>query len=245
MIRTLCVLLIASCVFIQTTNALEAIVALKTTKSVDIKALKNVAGVAAVYRLGPEGWFYSVDGRGTELQHPWNFVVVGNGFKDKSAQEAFLSEVSGMSFVELYAGYRLSVSSLYDADKLNKMMKKADPKHFVKRPMKAASPLPDCRVIDLKKGERLILMSMSRTDKTKAAMKMARELVLRGFPPLGVSYKYVGEVDSSEVWEDFSIMDFIDVKTWCEHVQSQFAKDIGPIFARAMKAVAGGLVVQV
>lgn len=245
MIATFSVLVLACSVFIQTTAALEAIVALKTTDAVDIQALKDIVGVDAVYRFGPASWFYSVDGRGKELQHPFNYIVVGKGFKDEAAQEAFLSEVSGMSFVELYAGYRLSDPSFHSADKLNTIMKKADPKHFVKRPMKAASPLPDCPTIDLKKGERLIFVQMNRKGDGKAWTKMFGELIFRGFPPLRVSYKYVGLVDSSDVWDDVWIMDFVDVKTWCEYAQSQFAKDLGPIFALAFKGVAAGLAAQV
>ena len=117
-------LLIFVCsIFIQNTVALEAIVALKTTDAVDIKALKNVAGVSSVYRVKPL-WFFSFDKKGQELNHAFNYVVVGKGLKDAAAQDALMSEVSGMDFVKLFAGYRLSPRpDGIDADKLNDMMK--------------------------------------------------------------------------------------------------------------------------
>jgi len=238
-------LLIATlCPFIQETVALEALVALKTTDAVDIKALKNVPGVSSVYRVMPF-FFFSPDERGRELNHPWNYIVVGSGLKDGAAQDAMMSQVSGMDFVELFAGYRLSAPSSFGADKLNDIIKKADPKHFVKRPMKPASPKPDCPTIDLKKGEKLKLIGMQRNGEKDAVAKMANELLLKVFPPLGVSYKYTGQVDSSRFWNFITIMDWVDTATWCEYGQSQWAKDAEAMFAKALEGVAQALAVEV
>jgi len=238
-------LLIATCcLFIQETVGLEAIVALKTTDAVDIQALKNVPGVSSVYRVMPF-LFWSPDGKGGELNHPWNYVVVGSGLKDGAAQDAMMSQVSGMDFVELFAGYKLSVPFGFGADKLNDIIKKADPKHFVKRPMKQASPKPYCPTIDLKKGDKLKLIAFQRMGEKDAATRMANELMLKIFPPLGLSYKYAGNVDSSRFWKLVSITDWVDTATWCEYVQSQWAKDAGPMFAKAFNAVADALAVEV
>jgi len=240
-------LTIAYLAIIQTKAAsLEAGIVLKTTGAVDIQALKHVTGVTAVYRLDPSvAFFWSPDGRGKEMEHRWNYFVIGNGFEDTAAQDAFLAEVSGMSFVELYAGYRSSVPKGFSADQLNDMMKKADPKHFVKRPMEKATPAPDCPKFDLKKGERLVELSISRFGDQKSLEKFSFDLLQHVFPALGVTYKAIGQVDSSDAWDQFAVMDWVDSATFCEYMQSQWAKDGGKIYASAFKANAASFGVEV
>merc|ERR1719285_910771 len=156
-----------------------------------------------------------------------------------------MSEVSGMDFVELFAGHRLSVPRGVGADELNDIIKKADPKHFVKRPMKPVSPKPYCPTIDLKKGEKLKLIWFQRNREMDAAAKMAHELLLKIFPPLGISYQYVGQVDSSRVWNYLNIMDWVDTATWCEYLQSQWVRDRAPMFGKAYNGAAEALAVEV
>jgi len=238
---------VAYLVIIQTEAAsLEAAIVLKTTDAVDVQALKQITGVTAVYRLAQSAeFFWSPDGRGKEMEHKWNYAVIGNGFKDTEAQDAFLSEVSGMSFVELYAGYRSSVPKGFSADELNDMMKKADPKHFVKRPMEKATPAPDCVKFDLKKGERLVELSITRFGDQKALEKFSIDLHSHVFPALGVTYKSLGSVDSSDAWDQFAVMDWVDAATFCEYMQSQWAKDGGKKYYSAFKANAAAFGVEV
>jgi len=236
---------IAYLVVVQTKAAsLEAGIVLKTTDAVDIQALKQITGVTAVYKLSI-GFFWSPDGRGKEMDHNWNYFVMGNGFKDAYAQDAFLSEVSGMSFVELYVGYRSSVPKGFSADELNDMMKKADPKHFVKRPMEKATPAPDCPKFDLQKGERLVELSISRFGDMKIMEKLGADLLSHVFPALGVTYKAIGQVDSSDAWDQFAVMDWADSATFCEYMQSQWAKDGGKKYSTAFKANAASFGVEV
>jgi len=237
-------LIVACSVLIQNTVALDALIFLKTTDAVDIQALKNVAGVSSVVKYTGVGFFWSADGKGDELKHEWNYMVGGSGFKDKAAQEAFLAKISGMGFVELYAGYRLSTSPDFDADYINDMIKKADPKHFVKRPMKAASPKPECPKFDLKKGERLIEVALLRTVDKKIVEKIYHEYITKVFPALHVSWKYEGQADSSDVWDEVLAIDWGNAETFCEYFQSQFAKDLSK-YGNPYKGMAMGFVVKV
>merc|ERR1711931_374453 len=238
------VFLILGCsLFIQNTVALEAFVALKTTDGVDIKALKNVVGVSVVYRV--KGLAFWSD-KGQELNHEWNYVVMGKGLKDGAAQDAFMSQVSGMDFVELFAGYRLSTRTGVDARAFNQIIKKADPKHFVERPMTPQSPKPDCTItFDLKKGETSKLITIDRNGDMKILAKLHKELFSSIFPSLGWFYKYTGMVDSSQVWDSVSIIDVHDIPTFCEYLQSQWLKEAGPRYAGVSKGIAINMAVEV
>merc|ERR1711962_67480 len=224
---------------------LEATVFLKTTDAVDIKALKNIAGVSSVYRLGPHFLFMSIDEKGQGLNHQWNYAVVAKGLKDSADQDRFMSEVSGMDFVELFAGYRLSVRPDQDAERINSYIKQADPKHFVKRPMRPASPRPPCPAMHLKEGERLKIISMRRVGDIRSAMKAGHDVILTIFPALKVSYNYIGSVDSSQVWNTFDVVDWDDVATFCEYIQSQWVKDMPKKYPNLSKGFAAGLAVEV
>lgn len=237
------ILLVIGCtVLVQNSVALEAFVALKTTDAVDIQELKAVAGVSAVYKVNPFA-FWSVDGKGKELENEWNYVVTGKGFKDEAAQNSFMSEISGKSFVELFAGYRMSHE--FDAADLNAMMKKADPKHFVKRPMKPTQPKPDCPSIDMKPGQKLFIMSFVRQGDEGTFNNLTKQFFYQLFPGLKVTYAYVGQVDSTDAWESFSILDWVDQATWCEYVQSQWVNDRASVFYSAYRGSASALAVKV
>jgi len=224
---------------------LEATVFLKTTGSVDIAALKNIAGVSSVYKFGPHFLFMSIDEKGQELKHQWNYAVVAKGLKDAADQDRLMSEVSGMDFVELFAGYRLSVLPGQDAERVNQHIKQADPKHFVNRPMTAASPKPPCPGIPLKEGERLKIVSMRRVGDIRSAMKAGRDVILTVFPALKVSYNYIGQVDSSQVWNTFDVVDWNNVETFCEYIQSQWVRDMPKKYPNLSKGFAAGLAVEV
>lgn len=238
------VLIIASKLLVQNTVALEAVVALKTTNAVDIRALKNVTGSSSVYRVKPI-YFVSLDGKGQELNHQWNYVVFGTGFKDGASQDAFISEISAMHFVELFAGYRLSAPAALSTDKLNDIIKNADPKHFVKRPMKPATPKPPCPTVDLKKGETLKMIGISRNGDQAQSAKLGQELLLRVFPSLRWLYTYLAQVDSGKVWDYAAIMDLHDTTTWCEYFQSQWVQDADKKYPKAMKGVADFFAIEV
>merc|ERR1712168_339335 len=237
---TFALLITALSVLIPTCVALDAVVLVKTTDAVDIQELKNVAGVSGVYRMGKVGFFWSLDGRGQELNHIWNYTIVGKGFIDSSSQDEFLSEISGMSFVERYVGYKLKTYK-FDADYINDIIKKADPKHFVKRPMKAASPKPDCE----RPGERPIQMAMVRIGDEKVLLNSTGEFITKVAPALHLSYKYHGRVESSNVWDYLDVIDWVDSNTWCEYAQSQYARDANWKYAGSVKGVAVGFGVEV
>jgi len=234
----------------QTPNlTLEAVVVLKTTDTVDIETLKNVVGVTSVYRLG-FGLMWTIDGKGQELNHTFNYAVVGKGLKDEADQDRLMSEVSGMDFVELFSGYRLSVRPEQDVDKFNDYIKKADPKHFVKRPATPATPKPPCITMPLKKGERLKFLQMGRLgEDRKKIEKENNELFTAVLPAFKMFYNYVGAVDSSQVWDFFAVQDLTDNETFCEWAQSQYAKEFvirySPIYPDISKGFASAFAVEV
>ena len=61
----------------------------------------------------------------------------------------------------------------------------------------------------------------------------------------------LGEVDASQcsgipiVWQWFAVTDVVDADTWCEYMQSQWAKDLGTKFPWAIVGLAVGLGVEV
>ena len=75
------------------------------------------------------------------------------------------------------------------------LFQNADPKHFVKRPMKAASPKPPClgSGMQVKKGESLKVISMVRIGDGKIMMQKGRELVMKVFPALKASYSLISK----------------------------------------------------
>lgn len=76
--------------------------------------------------------------------------------------------------------------------------KKADPAHFIKRPLKPASPTPDCINMRMVKGERLKFIQMVRYKKGKdideIKRRMSRDWLLKIFPALKGSYNYAGKL---------------------------------------------------
>merc|ERR1712168_1453473 len=120
-------------------------------------------------------------------------------------------------------------------------IKKSDPKHFVKRPMKAASPKPDCE----RPEERPIEMVMVRIGDEKVLHNTTGEFITKVAPALHVSYKYHGQVESSNVWDYFEVIDWVDSNTWCEYRQSEYARYANWKSARAMKGIAVGFGVKV
>jgi len=241
----LVLLLIGSCTLLPNIDAsLEATVYVKSDAA-DIRALKNVAGVSAVYKIKPLAW-WSVDKKGQELNQLFTHVVVGKGLKDAAAQNKLISDVATLDFVQTSVGYRLNVDERFGVAKLNEWIKKANPKFFVKRPMKAASPKPPCLRMDLKEGQTLKVMTIARRGDMRMMEKMGRELLMRIFPALKASYTFIGQVDASHksVWNDFTIMDYIDNDAWCEYAQSQYGKDFPRKFPNVFKGMGVALAVE-
>ena len=145
------VFLVIGCCFIvpKIDASLQSTVFLKTTGAVDIKALKNVAGVSTVYRVKPL-YFYSVDEKGEELNRKWNYIVVGKDLKDAEAQNKFISDVGSMDFVKLHTGYRLSDHPQFSTEMVNGLMKVYIAPHFFKF-------LRTCQKFQRKISEEIIL----------------------------------------------------------------------------------------
>ena len=59
------------------------------------------------------------------------------------------------------------------------------------------------------------------------------------------SFYFIGKVASSDVWDDFIIMDINDVDTWCEYFQSQWVRDSEAKYRGAFKGIGVGLAVEV
>merc|ERR1712062_201832 len=221
-------LALAQCV--HQSDALEAVVFVKTTYTKGmVEAFKNVPGVTNVYYA--KSLFLFMDGdKGKELKDEWNYVVLGKDLKDTAAQDEVITGVGKLSFVANYAGYRLKTNPHGDAATLNAIMKKADPAHFVKRPMKPQFPKPDCARMHLGKGDKMKLIQLQVINNGEMAERMGREMILRLFPSLKAQYDYIGGVEKSEcsgiphIWQSFIVMDFVDNDTWCEYTQSQWAK---------------------
>lgn len=236
---------------VQHLDALEAVVFVKAsyTKGM-IEAIKNVNGVTNVYYTKPL-FIFTGDEKGNEVKDEWNYVVLGKDLKDVAAQDKLISEVGNLTFVKNYAGYRLRTLPNQNADALNTIMKNADPAHFVKRPMKPATPKPDCSYIHLAKGERLKMIQLNRSGDKKMLEKMGHEWLLTVFPALKGSYDYVGGVDASQcsgipiVWDGFGVTDFVDVDTFCEYTQSQWVKDIQVKYPGVFKGLGIGIGVEV
>merc|ERR1719230_851064 len=135
----------------------------------------------------------------------------------------------------------LTINPKVKVDFLNTMIKNLEKdKNLVKRPLEAAFPTGCERTLveGLEDDDKVFVMSFVKYKNRKKLKQYAGRLLRKVFPSLGVRYVYSGRVSGQEWdWLDaFTIMDFVNKKTWCEYALSKLVKGNIKISQKAFDA---------
>jgi len=237
--------LVLLCTFLCAVVAQDAVVLIRSS-AVDVAALKAVGGTYAVYRV--KGLhFYANEvyqgkfGGEQEKDRDWNYIILGRGFEGDEAEE-WMNKIRGFDFVEDSESTGLKKGH-YDANAINKWMKTAE--NTESRPLKQSNAGWECndKLVDADDDARILSITFSKYGDEAKLEKYAGWLLMKVFPALDATYVYTGEIDygtdgsDESEWDAFTVMDFVDKKTWCEYAHSQLLKDNIPQFVGAFQAM--------